>query len=154
MAGLVAGCGDLFFGDDDPPFDVPDEVIASIAPGFIPEDTAYVEVPDTVRVGEPFSVSVRTFFVCQLSPGRTEIKTTQRSRVEITPFMDFELQRNCPDVLHVTARTVSVRFNHVGQNSVVVYGTNHIRYPPYRGHVALPVDTLEVVRTVTAVLDR
>ena len=149
-AGLMAGCSGLF--GDGPSFHVPDEVIAAIATGFH-EDTVTVHVPDTVRVGERFPVSVETYWGCRLSPGRTEIRE-RAGRMEIIPFMKFEERSmNCPSIMMGTLRTVSVRFDRAGHGSVVIYGTNGIRYPAYRGHVPESVDTLEVIRPVV-VIDR
>jgi len=146
---VEAGCGDLFFGDG-PSFHVPDEVIAAVATDFH-EDTVTVHVPDTVRVGERFAVSVETYWHCRLSPGRTEIRK-RGGRVEIIPFMKFEERSgNCPSITMGMLRTVSVQFDRAGRGSLVIYGNNDIRYPAHLGHVPDPVDTLGVIRPVVVI---
>ena len=133
-AGLMAGCSGLF--GDGPSFHVPDEVIAAIATGFH-EDTVTVHVPDTVRVGERFPVSVETYWGCRLSPGRTEIRE-RAGRMEIIPFMKFEERSmNCPSIMMGTLRTVSVRFDRAPRSGAA--DRRKVRQQPSTGEIGRPV---------------
>ncbi len=134
-AGLVVGCGGPF----------PSEPQGGEIVGAIYGDMeTVVSAPDTVLVDQPFPVSIRTFFGCNVEPGRTKIETT-RLHATITPYMNWRHGSNCPDRgLGKDLRQVYVRFGHAGTGEITVMGLDRVSWPRHEP----PGNTVRVYRTV------
>lgn len=137
-AGLMVGCGGPFSSESQR-----GEIVGAIYGDM----ESVVSVPDTVLVDQLFPVSIRTFFGCNVVPGRTETETT-RLHTTITPYMNWRYSSSCPDRgLGNDLRQAYVRFDLAGTGEITVIGLDRISWPPHEP----PGDTVHVYRTVRVV---
>ncbi len=137
-AGLMAGCGGVVSSEPQR-----GEIVGAIYGDM----ESVVSVPDTVRVDQSFPVSIRTFFGCNVEPGRTETETT-RLHATITPYMNWRYSSSCPDHgIGNDLRQIYVRFDRAGTGEITVTGLDRISWPPHEP----PGDTVRVYRTVRVV---
>lgn len=135
-AGLLIACGDSLGPNND-------EVVAALTFDVSEEfDTPEVFVPDTVRVGQPFSVAITTYHICRLEEGRTAVDV-DGLHATVIPYNRFlGPSPSCADFLAIRQRDVDVQFDERGLGTVTVIGLSAIRYP---GEQA---DTIRVRRRV------
>lgn len=99
-------------------------------------DPVRINVPDTVRVGVPFEVSVRTYGNSCVAKDRTEVRT-EGGRVQVRPYDLNATKTGCMDILMQFEHTAAVTFNQAG-----------VREIEFRGR-SLPADTaVTIVRSV------
>ena len=131
----MAGCGGLFLSE-------PQQ--GEIAGAMYGDMESVVLVPDTVHVNQPFPISIRTFFGCNVEPGRTETEAT-RLHATITPYMNWRYSLSCPDRgIGNDLRQIYIRFDHEGTGGITVVGRDRISWPPHEP----PSDTVRIYRTV------
>jgi hypothetical protein len=83
-----------------------------------------VAIPDSVRVGQPFTVDIRTYGDGCASFARTQIETETESRttVEIKPFDRLDTRDPCPDILQTIAHPATLQFRSPGVVTITVKG--------------------------------
>lgn len=86
------------------------------------EEPISVTVPETVTVGETFSVTVMTYGGGCIEQGETDVRLEAR-RAEIRPY-DYNVTPRlpCDTSLHTFEHTATVIFTEVGEAEVVFYG--------------------------------
>lgn len=113
-----------------------------LLPAFIemaPSDPPQVEVPQSVRTGERFTVRVTTYGGGCVSKGSTQVNVTGR-QVDVSPFDFYRIDENaaCTRELRMHVHEASVWIEEPGTATVTVHGRR------------LPNDeTVTVARTLT-----
>lgn len=85
------------------------------------DQPSVVEVPDTVRAGEDFQVSVRTYGGGCLSQDTTEVAVSGRL-AQVVPYDLHSGEGACPDVLRTFDHEAVVRFEEAGEAEVRIIG--------------------------------
>lgn len=85
------------------------------------DQPSVIEVPDTVRVGEDFQVSVRTYGGGCVSQDTTEVAVADRL-AQVVPYDLHSGEGVCPDVLRTFDHEAVVRFEDEGEAEVRVIG--------------------------------
>ena len=85
-------------------------------------DTAEIVMPDTVRRGEAFRVSVTPFAGgCRREAARTRVRVSGTT-AEIRPYDSGVRSSHCASNLLLVPRVVTLRFDQVGTSTVRVHG--------------------------------
>jgi hypothetical protein len=99
------------------------DVLAALELGDL---TAHFTAPDTVSVGEPFTVQFTTYGGgCQTDWSRVEI-AYDSSVASIRRYVRYSNDAVCPAYIAIEPTTVSLRFDRRGTFTVQVIGTNGI----------------------------
>ena len=100
----------------------PDE---RIFPGMLIQDVGFepLTAPDTVPVGVPFMVTIKTVGGGCVRPGPVSVEAPSALVRVLKPFDIEPLNRNCPGDVRPLPRDVALRFNQVGQGTVRVIGS-------------------------------
>ena len=100
-------------------------------------DPIVIEIPDTVAVGSPFEVTVRTYGGGCIDPGDTEVSVTGQAAT-VRPYDVFvtHLPPNyaCTDDIRLYTHRATVRFDQAGPATVTVHG----RVRPGDSAIAVP----------------
>lgn len=89
--------------------------------GYFFEDAPRIAVPDTVTVGQPFTVAVESYGNSCVRLGRTEVAVVPGGAV-VTPLDFVATGGPCQDILLTFRHQASVSLNSVGASRVVVRG--------------------------------
>jgi hypothetical protein len=85
-------------------------------------DPIVIEVPDTVRRGQDFTVRVRTYGGGCISQGPTEVEVAGL-RATVTPYDIDSGSGFCTSELRLFQHAATIRFDRAGDARVVVRGT-------------------------------
>jgi len=107
----VSGCDDFLSSDND----------RRLGVIVFYDDPVVITVPDTVFVGQPFSVSVRTYGNGCLSQGNTKVRTEGLS-VDVTPYDIHNGTELCIDILNKFDHTASVTLTEPGTAEIRFHG--------------------------------
>jgi hypothetical protein len=110
---LVAAC-DVF----DP------DIETELGTIFFFNSPVHVAIPDSVVVGQPFTVDIRTYGDGCTSFARTQIETEidSRTTVEIKPFDRHDTRDPCPDILQTIPHPATLQFRSPGVVQITVKG--------------------------------
>lgn len=111
LALFLAGCGALTGPDEERRVGVID---------FFDQPT-FVVVPDTVRAGEDFEVSVVTYGNGCVTSDTTEVQVSDQF-AQVVPYDIHRGNTTCPDVLRTFDHKARVRFDQAGAAAVRVVG--------------------------------
>ena len=84
-------------------------------------DPVVITVPDTVFVGQSFSVLVRTYGDGCVSQGGTEVQAVSLS-IDITPYDVHSGARICTDILNMFDHTATLTVTHTGTAQIRFHG--------------------------------
>lgn len=147
IALLLTSC--LSPSEPESPADSPDE---SRIPGMIEHSTsghAFIEVPDSVDLGQVFEVRVLTSGDGCVRKGDTRVQQQER-RAWVTPYDIHEHREVCTSIGNVFDHRANVRFSEPGVAHVIVRGRKRILdFDPVTGqNIGSYTEFVNIVKTV------